>query len=333
MRPLRAAVLGLGYAGLEHAKAYHANSDTELVAIATRSAQRLASVQEVVTAEVASTDYDEVLARNDLDIVSIATPDHVHAEQAVAALERGCHVFCEKPLCVSIEEAQAIVAAANRAGTKFLTGQILRFAPYFRTLKSIYDDGDLGEAFFAEADYLHDLTPFLAGPSWRSDPAHPQDMVLGGGCHPIDLLRWFFGDVKSVYAIATKKSLADQPFPYDTILLSLSFETGLLGKVLVSVGCKRPYQLNFAIYGTEGTLVNSGLFLEKIAGLRDFMQMPLETPEEFPHYALEVEHLVNCIRNDEQPLVDAREGARTVATCVAGIEAIRRGGPVEVCGI
>jgi predicted dehydrogenase len=329
MRNLRAGVLGLGYAGLEHAKAYAADPRTELVAIATRSEERLAAAREQVQAPVTVTDYGEVLARDDVDMVSIATPDHVHAEQIVAALEAGKHVLAEKPLCVSLGEARSITAAVERSGRKLLTGQILRFAPYFRALKDIYDDGDLGEAFFVEADYLHDLTPLLAGPSWRTDPEHPQNMVLGGGCHPIDLLRWMFGDVACVYAVGTKKSMAAQPFPHDTILISLAFASGVVGKVLISVGCKRPYQLNFGVYGTRGTLLNSRLFLERLR-LRDFMEMPLDIPEEFPHYREEVGHLVDCVLNDEAPLVDAREGAKTVATCVAAIWSLERGEVVAV---
>lgn len=330
MPTLRAGVLGLGYAGLEHAKAYAANPRTELVAIATRSPERLAAAQEEAPAQVATTSYDEVLARDDVDVVSIATPDRLHAEQIVAALGAGKHVLAEKPLCTSIDEARAIIAATERSGRKLLCGQILRFAPYFRTLKKIIDEGDVGKPFYVEADYLHDLTPFFAQPSWRTDPARPQNMVLGGGCHPVDLLRWMFGEVACVYAVGVKKSMAEQPFPHDTVLMSLTFTSGMIGKVLVSVGCKRPYQLNFGVYGTRGTLLNNRLFLDKLDGLQDFMEMPLAIPEEFPHYAEEIDHIIDCIMAEERPLVDARDAAQTVAVCIAAIWSIERGGVVAV---
>jgi len=317
----------LGYAGGQHLDAYLKNPEVKVEMICDEDSPRLRSLAEKHQLPF-STDYGELIANGAIHLVSICTPDNLHAVQAVEAAQAGKHVFCEKPLATTLSDCQRIVEAVKKSKVKFLTGQVLRFAPFFVSLKKLCDSGMLGRCFFAESDYLHDLRPFLHG--WRRDPKSGGDLTLGGGCHPVDLLRWIVGEVEEVYATTNKLSLTDMPFAADNILLSLRFRNGATGKVQITGGCRRPYALNLSIYGTKGTLVNDKLFTEEIPGLEDFVSLPLAQKAEFQYYDREIEEMLGAIREDREPSVDAREGARTVAVCLAGIESARRNQPVKV---
>jgi len=322
-----AAVVGVGYAGRQHLEAYRRHPAIELRGVVTRDPGKL-SPELRAQIPCVTANLDDVLADPAVQIVSICTPDILHAEQAERALAAGKHVLCEKPLAPSAEECRRILEAAERAGKKVMTGQILRFAPQFESIHKMVRTGELGEPFFAEADYLHNLEPFLGG--WRSDPAHRPNLVLGGGCHPIDLLRWLIGDVVEVHAYANRRVLTQSAYPHDCILISLTFANGCIGKVLVSGGCKRPYALNLSVYGDRGTVQNDKLFLDRIDHLQDWMNLPLPVEEEYPYYYEEIDHFVQSIQSGASLRVDGAEGAKTVAVCLAAQASIDRRSPVAV---
>mgnify|MGYP005838595419 CR=1 FL=1 len=275
-----------------------------------------------------TTDYRQLVHDQRIELVSVCTPDHLHTEPVLAALNAGKHVLCEKPLATTLDDCRRILEASQRAGTKFLTGQILRFAPLFRSLKGIYERGSLGRIVFAESDYLHDIRFLLGG--WRSDPASHWDLTLAGGCHPVDLLRWIVGEIEQVHARANKFCLINEPVPADNILLSLAFANGAIRKVQLTCGCPRPYALNLSLYGTRGTLVNNRLFTEDIDSLEDFIQLPLPQKSEFPYYGEEIADIVRAIRHNTQTAVSAADGARSVAVCLAGVQSARIGQPITV---
>jgi len=330
MKIYKVGVEGLGFAGEAQVKAFQQNERTQVTAVHTRTPenQKAFVAKNEVGGEAESFD---ALLDSGIDVAVICTPDHLHTDYCLKALERGTHVLCEKPLATSVEDVQAIVAAAKKSGRAFMTGQCARFFDRSQFARQLLDRGELGEIFFGEADYLHDIKEFLHG--WRIDPAAPQNMVLGGGCHPLDLLRWYLGDVESVHAVANKIAFPeDSPIEFDCVLLSLKFESGAIGKVLISIGCQRPYSLGLSLYGTEGTLVDERFYLARYAQFEDFMdaKLPKHDHDANNIFDLQAAHLVDCLDQGVQPIADAVEGAKTVATCLAGDESIRTGAPVKV---
>src|SRR5579883_2326320 len=114
-----------------------------------------------------TTDYRELIARPDVDVVGVYSPDHLHAEHALAALRAGKHVICTKPMVTRVEDAVELVRLVDQTGLKFLVGQTMRFDPQFATAKRMLDDGDLGTIAWAEAHYVHDLRHILPLTPWR----------------------------------------------------------------------------------------------------------------------------------------------------------------------
>ena len=151
--------------------------------------------------DAVTTDFDELAARSDVDIIGIYTPGPLHARQILTALDNGKHVMVTKSMVYTIEEAESVVEAVDRTGLVLLVTQSLRGRPDFIDAKRACDAGEIGELFMAEAHYIHDLRPVYKRSPWRI--TMPQDLILGGACHPIDLLRWFMGDIDEVHCVGS----------------------------------------------------------------------------------------------------------------------------------
>ena len=326
------AVIGL-HMGRQHARAYAETAETQTVALCDTDAETLVRVGDELGVERRVTDWREILDMDDVDVVSVATPDFGHAEQCIACMEAGKHVICEKPMVVSLEECRAVVEAQDRTGQTFMIGQVCRFAPGFALAKQIVDSGEIGDLFYVESEYAHDYQNVGGVGGWRKGP-RKREPFLGGGCHAVDLVRWLAGDVDEVFAYSNHMMLKDWPVD-DCWIASLKFASGVLGKVFVSVGCKRSYTMRSVFYGSKGTIICDNqsdhiqVYREDLKPLGDgFASVPVCVASH--NVQREVEYFVEALRGDHPMEVDAREGARTVATCLAAVESSARGVAVAV---
>ncbi|HXF63118.1 MAG TPA: Gfo/Idh/MocA family oxidoreductase [Caldilineaceae bacterium] len=290
-----------------------------------------------------TTDYRELLARGDIQVIGVYSPDHLHAEHAMAALRAGKHVVCTKPMCTRIEDAAALAALVKQTGLKFLVGQTMRFDKEFVAAKRLYDDGDLGEIVVAEAHYVHDARTFFPATPWRLQA--PQDLMYGGASHPIDLLRWFFGDVDEVHAYGRKGGLTPE-YPYeDNYLIHLRFKSGVIARVLALYGVVEPPMpmMGLGLYGTKGSLTadftdkqpgHVRLVLDKLPGCPPAeITVPAETEGALGHGAgvmRYMRHFEACLIEDKTPSPSVWEGAKSIAVCAAAWESIRNGNAVKV---
>ena len=162
---------------------------------------------------------------------------------------------------------------------------------------------------------------------WRCDPN--RHGVIGGGCHAVDLLRWLAGDPQEVFAYGTHKLLPHVTYNDATIAV-MKFDENLAGKVFVSTGCKRDYTMRTVIYGTKGTLICDNTSPTMTLFTVDENQVTKD-PETIEvevnnHNAVkEFEVFADAILNDKNVLTDAREGAKTVAVCLAIVESSTTG--------
>lgn len=318
--PIGIAVVGLGHNGRAFCRAYAENPAARLVAVCERDAERLRAASYEHDVE-GYADYS-FLHRADIHAVSVHTPDHLHAEPFIAALEAGKHVFVEKPFANSLDDVRRMLAAARASDRIAMCGQVLRFNSVFRAVKRWVDAGALGALFYLEADYIHDLRGQRDAEPWKVAEEIP---IVGGGCHPLDLLRWFAGDVVEVFAYATRIAYAEMKQPA-TIVSVYRFAGGAVGKVTALYGCVNPMPelYNLGVYGTRGTVLRNRLSLD---GLQEWLEMP--TPAAGHPFAPEVAHFLDCIRWGKQPIVDALEGAKTAAAVLCAAESARTGKPVE----
>ncbi len=224
------------------------------------------------------------------------------------------------------------MAAAGAAGTRVMVGHGARFSRIFIAIHELVRSGRLGEACFVEGDYVHDLGPFLGlpGHDWWMDAAKEGPLpILGGACHPVDLMRWIAGEIVEVSAFGARRNIPEAPW-HDTVIANLRFASGALGKCLVSCGAKVPYAMNLSYYGTRGSVVNDRLFLDGIPHVEEFMRLPVPIRAEDHTCAEELDHFLDCVESGATPAIDAVEGARSLAVCCAMAESIEAGRPVPV---
>ncbi|HMN30992.1 MAG TPA: Gfo/Idh/MocA family oxidoreductase [Caldilineaceae bacterium] len=323
-------VIGLGMGKNMLAVNQDPSSRMEVRGLCDSNETLLRQVQRQHGVAFATTDYHALLTRPDIDVIGIYSPDHQHIEQVEAAARAGKHIICTKPMVVSPEEAVRTVAAVRQHKVKFLVGQTCRFTPAFMAAKKLYDDGDLGRPLFAEAHYVHDIRPVFDRTPWRYE--HPQDMLYGGACHPIDLLRWFFGEVDEVFVYASQSGIDARSIKHDNFLINLRFTNGVIARVLAVFGLVEPPlpMLGLGIYGDKGSIVNDQLVLDKVPGQP---VMKLSFGNEHGH-GREVwrymRHFEECLVEDKQPLINEVEGAGVIATAAACWESIRTGLPAKV---
>ena len=283
-----------------------------------------------IPAERRYTNWRELLSIEGLNAVIIVTPDQTHREMSEVFLAAGKHVLCEKPLALTREDLTAIIKAAESANTKFMVGQVCRFCPAFMKAKELIDNGTIGDVYFVESEYAHDYAKILH--EWRADPL--RHGVVGGGCHAVDLLRWLVGDPVEVFAYGSHKLLPQVTYDDATISV-LKFNDGIIGKVFVSTGCKRPYTMRTLIYGTKGTIIcdnkSPALTLytlgpDGIAVNSKPELIPVEIKDH--NVGSEFDVFADHIINDTPVAMSAYEGSKTIATCLAIVESAKCGKPV-----
>lgn len=253
---LRVGVIGLGV-GEQHAEAWDRRPDCELVALCDFDEQRL---DEVGRRYPAATRFERAadLLEADLDAVSIASYDSHHFEQVRTALGHGLHVFVEKPLCSSEEQAAELRGLlSGNPGLRLSSNLPLRRSPRFVDLRKRIQRGELGRLYYAELDYEYGrLWKLTEG--WRGrEPFY--SVMLGGGVHLIDLLLWLTGSrVASVSATASNRIVTEgTPFRFDDLVVTLlELEDGMVAKVAANFGCVHPHFHAVKVFGTDGTFVN-----------------------------------------------------------------------------
>ncbi|WP_020575255.1 Gfo/Idh/MocA family protein [Actinopolymorpha alba] len=201
--PLRVGVIGLGFAGQAALKGYLALPDVDVIALAGLEADRLAELGKEHAIPHLYERWQDLLERDDLDAVSVATPTHLHAPISIAALESGKHVLCEKPLARSGEEAQAIVDAAVKANRVLKVCFNHRERGDVAVLKRHLDAGQLGRVYYAKAHWMRrNGIPGLG--SWFTN----REMAGGGplidlGVHMLDMALYLLGEPRVISVSAS----------------------------------------------------------------------------------------------------------------------------------
>ena len=334
--------LKLGVAGLGHgATLLQANTPAgrhlplQVTAVCDSDGARAQAAAERYQVPVVTTDFAELVARPELDVIGIYTPGPLHAAQILAALEAGKHVMVTKSMVYTMEEVERVVAAVDRSRRVLLVSQSLRARLDFLEAKRACDAGEIGEPYLAEAHYIHDLRPVYDYSPWRVEM--PQDLILGGACHPIDLLRWFMGDIEEVHCYGQRSGLAPDYPQEDNFVINVRFASGRIGRIANYLGVVEPPGVamnELTVYGTRGVVRNArkqvegeGFLPARSSEVTFSSTLPLGHHQEM---LVMMAHLADCILHGQTPWVGVRQGARVVATGLACWESLRSGRPVRV---
>jgi predicted dehydrogenase len=252
---LGVAVVGLGV-GEQHARRYHANPSCELRWLVDHDLARAQTLAAALGGRPTS-DFDTVVRDDRVDIVSIASYDHDHYDQVMQALRAGKHVFVEKPLCQTLEQARAIKAAWERheGRVKLDSNLVLRAAPLYRWLRDEVRAGTFGDVYAFTGEYLYGRIEKITQ-GWRKD-VPDYSVMEGGGIHLIDLMMWVLGERPvAVYAAANRiatRATAFQPNDYATAVMEMG--SGILSTITANFGCVHRHHHVVRVFGTSATLL------------------------------------------------------------------------------
>jgi predicted dehydrogenase len=308
-------------------------------------------VNQQVNAEVAkkygaeqAASIDKLL-ETDCDAIYVATPAHVHAEQVRACAEAGKHILCEKPLGMTVAEAEEMIELCRQRGVKLGCAFMMRFVAQHQRALGLIKEGKLGRPVYARAQ-LSCWYPPIEG-AWRQDPATGGGgALIDMGGHCIDLLEMFFGEVVTVGCFINN-TVHDYKSE-DSAAAMLHFENGALGTVDTFFCIPDNSSKNvLELYGSKGSILAKGTigqapagrmtaFLEQDSKDYDAQQarteaqdMPID-PEPVNTYQAEIEEFSQAIIDDREPVINGELGLRSQKILTACYESARSGRVIEV---
>jgi 1,5-anhydro-D-fructose reductase (1,5-anhydro-D-mannitol-forming) len=243
--------------------AINAVQGNKLIGVVSRSQERADAFAKKFGAQHAYTRYEDLLRNPDVTVVAIHTPNAQHAEQAIAAARAGKHVFCDKPMATSIEDAERMVRECEKAGVKLGINFHNRFMPCFVDTRRIVESGEIGEVKLVQIEASPGARPGGRLGSWRVDPSIAGlGTSYSIGVHIFDIVRYILAS-----EVETVTTLFDSP-KGNTEEMNMSvvrFKSGTLAQLSVHENVPFPHN-DFVIYGTKGRILGRGLTRSRAGG-------------------------------------------------------------------
>ncbi|MEF2277362.1 Gfo/Idh/MocA family oxidoreductase [Deinococcus sp. YIM 134068] len=333
---LNVGIIGAGAISSRHFEGYRL-AGANVVAFADPSEATRQSREEEWQAR-GYADFGAMLEREAVQAVSICTPNAYHAPAALAALSRGIHVLCEKPLSLDLAACDAMITAAREAGVVLQTNHHLRSSPLVETAKRLIDEGRIGRVTFMRLRQAHDWggSPEVRG-AFGSLAASGGGTLLDNGCHLMDLARHLGGEVRNIHA--RMHTLKFDIEVEDTAVATLEFESGALASV-ETAWTATGWEEGFSVYGTAGALeCTNRLGKPRLRHLHRSFAFGAwgegdETWYDFANpgnaHVRSVGHFVASITGDAPVVCTGEDGRESVRLVLGGYESARSGLTVEL---
>jgi len=328
--PVRVGIVGLGV-GRTHIQLFSKTPGAKVAAIC--------DTNEALVAEVAGqsgaksyTSYDEMLALEELDAVSLCTPPKLHAPMTEQAVARGLHVLCEKPMAPTVADCQRMIEACGAAGVKLMIALKKRFAPQYRFIEKLCEE-EAGQPLWACARFA--LGRVDKDWFWAEDDGGGP--LLENSVHMVDILRHLMGDVVCVSAEGGSFFMTQRAPVPDAAAATLRFASGGVAALGLGYGCEWPMAKEEVLLATPKVVFELQGAFDRADQLRyayrDNPQKVHTHNAEQPYmggFPEEIAHFVDCVTSGRQPSADGVAGRESVRICLAIKESIWTGQPVEI---
>ena len=342
---VRVGVIGCGkIAQVRHLPEYAANPQARITALYDVNYERACALAEQYGA-TAYQSLDELLAAADVDAVSVCTSNATHAEVTIAALKAGKHVLCEKPMAITLEECEQMVAAANEAGAKLMIDQNQRFAKAHQRAKELLDAGRVGRVLTFRTTFGH------GGPeTWSVDPGtgswffDPKRASMGAmadlGVHKTDLVQWLLG--QTVVATTAHVTTLDKRDPAgnlvgvdDNAACIYQMSGGTVGTMTASWTYYGPEDNSTVLYGTEGIMriyddPAHSIVIDRRNGERELYDVEAIQTNDNQTASGIIDAFVACIENDTEPAITGDSVLPAMRAVFASIESSKTGATVRL---
>jgi predicted dehydrogenase len=294
----------------------------------------------------AYSDYNDLMSDPNVDMVDIALPHFLHGRVALAAAKAKKHIICEKPFVIDLAEADSVIQQARDNGLKLMVAENTRFVKAYEVARQLLDKQVIGDISLARTYLGGSEMIRLSDPdNWIGHRAKAGGgAMMDSGVHSYFLLRWMVGEMEKVYATSSvfKKDLYQDV--EDNAIVDYIFKSGAIGTSQFSNTTEAPWTERLELYGTKGSLIVDMLAerplqifstREKSDDMKDWYSWYGDVSWQFPffeHSAIgwkaasmrkEVQHMVECVLEDKQPLVTGEEGKRDVEIALKALESAR----------
>jgi myo-inositol 2-dehydrogenase / D-chiro-inositol 1-dehydrogenase len=339
-KPVRFGLIGCGAWGSQHARAIAKTPGAELAAIAEPSEANRATAQAAHPQAVFYGDYREMLAREKLEAVDIVVPPHLHYEAAKAALEAGCHVLLEKPMCLELAQCEQLSALAKEKSLHLAVGHEFRLSSLWGRMKELVEEGAIGDPRYCLIELWRN--PYRQGTGgWRYNIKQVGNWILEEPIHFFDLARWYFakaGEPVSVFANASHKN-DEHPELQDNFSAVLQFPNGGYAVISQTLAGYEHHQV-VKLTGTKGALWASwsGAMDRTFHPTFSLKYFDGEKAQEIPItkitgevYELEDElaNLAAAVRGETLRCATGEDGRWAVAMCLKAQESVQSGSVVK----
>ena len=336
---IRAAIVGLGWPGIQHLNGYTVDPRSEVIAVCDLDEKQVQQVASEHKIPNTYTNHLEMLANSDIDAVSVCLPNFLHAPIAIDALNAGKHVLCEKPPARNTQEAKAMADAAAQNRKTLMYALVQRFAGNTQQLKQLVEAGELGEIYFGKAGYVRRRGIPIGKGGWFVD----KERAGGGalidiGVHALDCVWWLMGSPRPVEVMGTAYSHFEHLVPDDVkydvddaTFAQIRFENGATIVLETTWALNLPGDNYIKIAGTK-----AGATLNPFTLYTHESDKPLDKQLKAPAingFDGEVEHFVTCVLDAKQPISSAAQGIMLMQMLDGIYESAEKGRSVPIADL
>ena len=329
---VKVAILGCGTMGRAHLTGYAGMGNVRVTALCDLEEKRARERKKLCGNAAVYTNFAELLKKADFDVLDICLPTYLHQEYAVRAMEAGKHVFCEKPVALTLEEAQCMIDTAKRCGVKFSVGHVLRFFPAYRKAAALVESGRIG------TPRLIRTTRNQAFPGWSWEGWYEAYEKSGGPIvdliiHDLDWILHYIGKAERVFAQSFNGKVRGR----EHCMVILRLQNGCIAHVEGSWAypAGTDFHTTLEVVGTDGQLEYDNLASAPVirhANEKGVYRMQRFSPvqgQEEPCCA-ELAAFVRCVENNEPPSVTGEEALEALRVALAALESSKTGKPVKL---
>ncbi|RIU94758.1 Gfo/Idh/MocA family protein [Oceanobacillus picturae] len=333
------AIVGCGFIAKKHAKAIQEVESANLIAVS----DKLPSAMQPYVEEYGADAYeslDEMLLREDIDVVSVCTPTGLHAPLAIKVADSKKHVILEKPIAMTLEETDEIIEACNRNEVKLSIVHPNRFRPVVKELRKILDQNLLGKISHANATVNWNRNQaYYDQAQWRGTKEFDGGVLMNQAIHNLDLLLWFMGEPEQIFSMEATRLRKIEAEDVSTGVIK--FKSGALGLVEASTTAYgQNFEESITLFGEKGTVKIGGknaIYFEhlEIEGVEDDEVIKIkekikEDPFGIPGHQCIIDDMLKAIEEDRQPAVSGEEGRKSLELVLSFYESAKSNQPIQL---
>ena len=322
-KTLRFGILGCGVIAGVHAEAIGSLDEAELAGASDFNAQFGRQFCEKRGVRFYDS-YDEMLADESIDVISVCTPSHCHADNAIRALRAGKHVVLEKPMALTMEEAERVASVCEETGLKLTVVSQLRFSPDIQKVKRLVEEGAFGRLVFCNLSMRYWRSEeYFSASSWRGRREFEGGgALMNQGIHGIDLMQYILGVPRVIKGVS--RTLHHDIDVEDCAAALIEFEGGTMGMIQGSTCTWPGFERRLEIHGDKGFAVLRENVIERMETPQEKLDRRAEMDNQAETsanradaidssmHAMQIQNLIDAIHGRAELLMDAREGCKAI---------------------